>query len=643
MYLLNLSFLQFLAVFGSISVFAVALYLLDRSRRRQVVSTLRFWVAAEQPAAAAHRRHIQQPWSLVLQLLSMALLVLAIGQLRWGAPMEAGRDHVLLLDTSAWMAARSGNRTLMDLARDRARRYLRALPARDRVMLVRADALATPATAFEPDRRKIEAAIQASQPGATALNLDQAFAFARHIQSQAGGRAGEIAFIGTSRVADPESAAPAPPRNLRVLLVPDPIENCGLRKIGMRRAAADPGLWEIYVSARNYGTRPRNVNLALDFGPGGATGRVAAGFQQLTLPPGGEKEASFEYRTEAAGILGVTLSPHDAFPADDRAELELPAQPTLPVTVYSDEPDLLKPLLAATPRVAAVYRKPSEYRSNDTGLVILDRFAPPVRPTADSLWIDPPAAGSPIPVRRVVEQAPFAGWNSDHPVAAGLRTKDFKLDHATVFEPAPGDARIGEVDAGPVIVARPGHPKIVVFGFHPALSAMRYELATPLLFANLLRWFSPQIFRRWEISGGSVGSVKLLMDQDTPPQAVRVTSQDGSPVPFTVRDRTLDFFSGVPGPVRVVAADREYLYSLTLPEIGDTRWEPPAQAPKGMPHFSLGLDTATDLWRWLALAGLAGLLAEWVLFGHFRRFRQTRVLHPVLLRSKASDPEEVRR
>ncbi|HEY1338307.1 MAG TPA: hypothetical protein VGF59_12390, partial [Bryobacteraceae bacterium] len=64
MYLLNLSFLQFAAIFGSISALAVALYLLDRSRRRQVVSTLRFWVAAEQPAVAARRRRIQQPWSL---------------------------------------------------------------------------------------------------------------------------------------------------------------------------------------------------------------------------------------------------------------------------------------------------------------------------------------------------------------------------------------------------------------------------------------------------------------------------------------------------------------------------------------------------------------------------------------------------
>src|SRR6185369_6088496 len=268
MFFLNLSLLQFLAVFGSVSAISVALYLLDRSRRKQVVSTLRFWVAAEQPAVAARRKHIQQPWSLLLQLASMALLLLAIAQLRLGTPERAGREHVIILETSAWMAARSGRTTLMEQARDRARRYLRALPARDRVMLVRGDALATPATAFEPDHKKIEAAIQASQPGSTALNLDQALVFARHAQSQEGGRIGEIAFIGSGRTIerDPENSA-APPKNLRVLLVSDPVENAGLRKIGMRRSTTDPDLWEIYISAHNYGTQPRNVNLIIDFGP----------------------------------------------------------------------------------------------------------------------------------------------------------------------------------------------------------------------------------------------------------------------------------------------------------------------------------------------------------------------------------------
>src|SRR5689334_16411325 len=109
MYFLNLSVFQFLAVFGSVAAVSVALYLLDRSRRKQVVSTLRFWVSAEQPAVAARRRRINQPWSLLLQLVSMALLVLAIAQLRFGSPAQSGRDHVIVLDVSAWMAARSGN------------------------------------------------------------------------------------------------------------------------------------------------------------------------------------------------------------------------------------------------------------------------------------------------------------------------------------------------------------------------------------------------------------------------------------------------------------------------------------------------------------------------------------------------------
>ena len=111
---------------------------------------------------------------------------------------------------------------------------------------------------------------------------------------------------------------------------------------------------------------------------------------------------------------------------------------------------------------------------------------------------------------------------------------------------------------------------------------MRYELATPLLFANLLRWIAPEMFRRYEISGGSVGAVKLVMDQDTAAADVKVTAADGSALPFTMRERTLNFFAGAPGGVKVVAGDREYLYSLTLPELWESKWTPPADAHLGV-------------------------------------------------------------
>src|SRR5262249_13461442 len=154
----------------------------------------------------------------------------------------------------------------------------------------------------------------------------------------------------------------------------------------------------------------------------------------------------------------------------------------------------LKPILSSTPRLTVTWRKPEQYRPDDAGLVILDRFAPPQRPIADSIWIAPPPAASPISVRQTADQAQFSEWNPAQPPSAGLRTRDFKIEKAMVFDAAPGDGRIAEVESGPVVVARGSKPKVVVFGFHPALSALRYELTTPLLFANLLRWISPEIF-----------------------------------------------------------------------------------------------------------------------------------------------------
>lgn len=621
MHLLNLTLGQFLVVFGSVAALTVALYLLDRSRRRQVVAALRFWRAAEQPPMITRRRRIQQPWSLILQLASIALLLLAIGQLRWGARAGAPRDHVLVLDTSAWMGASSGGRTLMDEAKDRARAYIRALPARDRVMLVRADGITTPATAFEPDRAKLAAAIDASTPGATALNLEQALAFARRVQTQGGRRAGEIVYVGSGHTGGRETAG-APPElpNLRALLVEGEVLNCGLRKLGVRRSSQDPELWEIYVAVRNYSNRPRTLTLALGFGParGGAT--VAVGARRLTLGPRQEQEISFEHRTRAAGLLEASLVPRDSFSDDDRAAIELPEQPLLAVTVYSAEPELLRPVLAASPRVHAEFRAPSAYRPKDgSQLMILDRFQPGAEPEVNSIWIDPPAAASPIPVASRVADAPFLQWHPHDPLARGLRTRDFKLQEASVFRCAPDDVRIGEVREGPVIVARQGKRKIAALGFHPALSPMRTELAAPLLFANILRWMDPEIFRLSEIAGGSVGTVKVDLEPGTQPDQVRVLHESGEAIPFTLREGSLHFFVARPGTVRVLAGDHEYVHSLTLPQVGETRWEAPQNARQGVPPSGGAGDASIDLWYWLALLGAAGLLAEWFLYGRFSR------------------------
>jgi len=299
--------------------------------------------------------------------------------------------------------------------------------------------------------------------------------------------------------------------------------------------------------------------------------------------------------------------------------VEVPKQPALRVTVYSDEPGPLRPFLGASSQVQAIYRKAAEFRGNkEDGLVILDRFSPREQPVTHAIWIDPPD-GSPVPIRTRAENVVFTGWRADHPVAAGLRATGFTLATAAVFQPREMDERVGETEGGPVIVARPGDVKTVVLGFHPAAGGMQYELTTPLLFANILRWMYPEMFRRWELSGGSVGTVRLALDPDVDAADVRIVREDGSPVAFTVRDRALVFFAGEPGTVRVLAGDREMVYSLTLPQIGATKWDAPETVRSGIPKYGSSGPASTDLWHWLAVAGALGLLLEWMLYGRLSR------------------------
>jgi hypothetical protein len=612
MFLFNLSAVEFMALLSAASALVVTLYLLNRARRRQTVATLRFWKTAERPVAIQRRKRIQQPWSLILQLLSIALLLLAIAQLRLGSPDRSSRDHVLLLDTSAWMAARGKTGTLLDEAKKSAKAYLRVLPSTDRVMIIRADGLATPATGLESNRETLIAAIDQSRPGAVSLNLEQALGFAAAVEKFNAQRPGEIVFVGAGRVAESDGALQRLPEHpIRVLPVSNAMDDCGIRQIGLRRSQTDPSVWQGLVTVRNYGAADRNVPVSLAFG------NVPVGGRTILVPAGKDQQTAFEFRTKAAGWLEARLLVDDALAEDNRAILEIPSQAAPKLAVYSDDPESLRPLFAANPQVNAVFLRTSQYDPKiDARIVLFDRFRPSAIPNTNIIWIEPPVGTSPARVRTTVHGAAIARWKSDHILATGLRAKQVKLDSSEIFDLAPGDVSIAQADAGSVIVARTGGRRELFIGFHPARS-MRFDLTTPLLFANILRWMQPELFRNSELYGGTAGVLTVNLDSDTEASQVRVTA-DEKPIPFAVRGRTVRLFAGLPGTIRLMTDAREQVYSLTLPGVGDVAWQPPASVLHGIPARGQEI-LSRDLWPLLAVLGAIGLAAEWLLFGRARR------------------------
>jgi von Willebrand factor type A domain len=624
MQLLNLTVGEWLAMLLPLSGLLLALYLYQRIRRRQMVSSLRFWPRLGAGPRAARRRKLHEPLSLLLEWLALLFLLLAIAEPLWRSQTTPLAHHVLILETSVWMNAQSSEGTLMERARGAALAYLRAIPAGDPVMVIRADALATPATRFTAAHPELQNAIRESVAGGTPLDLAGALELARNSlrlklagMARGAATAGEIAYIGAGRIAESDQgrvrADDIP--HLRFIPLGAEVTNLGLRRLN---ALADPGAagrWQVTVELFNYGQAPVASRVDFTFGGQGIGGRAVRVNAQSA------HEFTFRLTTSQAGLLRALLTPKDSFAADDSASIPLPSRLSHTAMVYSDQADRLRPLLAAIPGLAVqlsrhpVSQIPGESAGRKSAFAVFDRVAPDT--PSDGLYLRPPAGPSLPRVARSVRQARVTRWARTHPLAQGLRDRDVSLPQVSIFELEPGDEVIAESEAGPVIVARTGDGhKRVFFGFDPAATELRHTLAAPLLVANAVRWLAPEVFRGLEIVAAAPG----LVETETLGEAegsVEVSSPENPNLPWSWSSAgRLRFFAGQPGAVRVRTPSRQLDFALTLPQVGAAIWEPPQNVLRGIPPPRGDASVAdATLWRWLVLAGLLCLLADWIFFG----------------------------
>ena len=635
MFFLNLTSAEFFTILGALSAFIAALYLLDRTKRKNVVSTLRFWTPALTADHHQSRRRMREPWSLVLQLISLLLLLLAVAQLQWGTRDRRGRDHVLLLDISSWAGERNQKGTLLDREKSAAGQYLTAIPARDRVMLVRVDALATPVSGFTSDRGQLLKALAASQAGFSALNIEQAISFARQAQSWSGSQHGEIVYIGPKLVLGPDTPAINLP-NLRTIGIPATRENCGILRIGVRRGDEKASPWKATVVLKNYSSEPRTVRLKTRFAG------TAFAPRALALEPGEERAAEYIFVTDAAGQFAAEISPADALSSDDRAALDLPGTGMLKIAVYTSRPEVLRPLLEANHHLRVVFYGPSEYEPKpDADVMLLDQTAAGQPPKIASLWLDPPTEGSPLALKTTIGDTVIRNWNSETALGAGLHAKETRVPSAEVFQSFEGDVPVASVAEGPIIVARVSnqtHAKLAVIGFDPLSGQLRFQVTTPLLFANLLRWLAPESFRTLDLTAGHVGDATVTLDPGELPDRIRIRDEKGSALPFTIRNHVVQLFTSSPSIVHITSDDRERVLSLTLPEVGAFEWKPKAQTRVGLPSTSSFTPGAVDLWKLLSLLGGLGLFIEWMLFGR-RRLSKWRKRNPEVRQRAAHERE----
>ncbi len=241
------------------------------------------------PSAARRKRRINQPWSLLLQLAALCLLVLAIAELQFGGGRNGIHHHVLILDSSAWMnSVRPGSsRTLMEEARADAERWLSSIPSTDRVLLI------GPMRRPCPPLRSIRAMPRSGVPSPR--------------RSQERRRSISIVLCASPnrRATRPDglpaklfSSAPGAPRTKNFCRRhPGKLRFFSarlrrtLRVAPHQRASFAHGWseWNVVVSVKNYGRRPHTAGLALSLSG------VPLVARELTIATGGEQTSSLPF------------------------------------------------------------------------------------------------------------------------------------------------------------------------------------------------------------------------------------------------------------------------------------------------------------------------------------------------------------
>jgi len=616
MFFLNLTAMEFFALFGVLSGLISLLYLLDKSKRKKVVSTLRFWTPARSASGQQSRKKVQDPWSFLLQLAALLFLLLAIAQLQWGTRERQGHDHVLMLDSSAWSAQQQQDSRAPVLAEEKrlALRYVNGLPKSDRVLVARVSGIATPATSFTSDRAQLRKAIEETDSDDSALNLDQAFEFSHQAMSWSSGRSADSTYIGPGLSAE-ETPTAKQPDQLRVISVAPRRDDVGIARVEVHRDAHTGG-WDATITAKNHGTAEETVRVESQFGRVNFTPRL------VRVAAGGEANTAVHFTTTGAGTFRVKLMPGDTLPIDDEAALGLPDSAVLSVAVFTARPELLRPLLEADHRLSARFYSPAVYTPRPgADVMMIDGFDPSQAPALPSLWINPPREHSPLKVQDTIENAVVTVWHSESGVSGGIRAKETRLPHANVFQNFDGDVPVASVASGPVVLARGavgGRPALAAIGFDPLAGELRFEVTTPLLVSHLLNWLAPESRREAEFVASPIGPSTITLDAKEDTSALRVIDDRGASVPFTLHGRTLNLFASRPAIIRVLTDERERVLSLTLPDVASYAWTP-KNVLNGLPPSARFAPTATDLWKYLAVAGALCLIAEWWFFGRRRR------------------------
>lgn len=607
----------------------VVMYLLKLRRRRVVMPSTLLWRRAVQDMVAnAPFQKLRNNLLMYLQLLLLALLILAFWRPVMKLADRGGQTVILIIDNSASMqVVEADGRTRLEIARERALDVAATLRAADEAIVMTFADRTNIVQTLTSDRGAVRSAIQEIEALDVGTSLAETGVILQGLTTVAGPAVdgGEwrrpkanVRTVLFSDGAARDTTALVDVPALEYVRVGETENNRGISGIDVREFFVD-GYFQrqIFASVTNAADQEATVLVDLEV-DGEVLDRKA-----VTVGPRASAGVVFGTAEDARGVAQVKLVERDALSVDDVAHVSLSDERQVSVLLVSEGNYFVEQVLNIDPRINARVLRPVDFQSSfDDDIVIFDSMETGELPPGSYLFINClprgtgfSAAGEKIQNPRIVD------WNRVHPLSRFANFEEVLVGEAMDME-IPGDAvPIVEALETPLIVYHENDTqRVVVVGFDLFKSYWPLDVSFPIFISNMVEFFARGTRAGGQPAFATGSSIAVVPPRDA--SAATVTPPgDGAPIDFSFEGVStayltetaragvynLRFDDGSP-PVPLAVSLLSENESLIAPaesiDLGNRTVEAVEAADR----------TNQEVWRWFVLAALGVLLLEWGIY-----------------------------
>lgn len=586
----------------------IVFYLLKRKRVVKLVSSTLLWqkFLADTQASAPFQK-LRKNWLLYLQILLLALAVLALSRPFFATSAKPAQLRVVILDASASMQAVDESPSRFEKARTEALKWVDSLEPTDQMVVLLAGANTEVKQSATSEKAALRRALQVCAPADSPTRLVPALKMAESLVRDR--RSAEIHLFSDGAVGDlTEFENKALP--LIYHKVGRRAENLGLTALDVRANPEDTTQRAVYVNVANVSsnTLTADLELLLD---GQLINTVP-----LTVP--GQQTAPQVFKATQAkdGVFTVQLTSKDDLAADNQASIVSVLPKPVSVLLVTRGNRLLEKALRAVANVNLAVANDLTDAGAGFDFIVLDGVLPTVWPQGNVLafravntnWVESVAA---------VEAPVIVDWKATHPL---LRYAGF--DNVQIVQsltPRGGTpawaVSILEAPQAPLILAGDlGRQRIVWVGFDPLESNWPLRVSFPIFIANTVDWLNPANAKNAQLLIKAGDPFRLALTE--PVKSAEVKSPDGQTTTLPVEGLNEIVFGDTArqGVYRLRAGTNEVTFCANLLDAAESDIRPRDELKFGE-YTRVAATTIQranlELWRTLAAIGLAVLLFEW--------------------------------